>query len=116
VSDEAATGVHLSPRRAAEMIDAGGVEVVDVRREDEWAAGHLAPARHVEVNELTARAGEIPRERPVVFVCRSGNRSAMAAEAFRQAGWDAYNLDGGLRAWVEAGLPFDGEVAEAQPQ
>jgi rhodanese-related sulfurtransferase len=54
----------------------------------------------------------------VVFYCRSGNRSALAAAAFRQAGWDAYNLDGGIQAWVDQGLeldPPDGEVAPPQP-
>ena len=54
----------------------------------------------------------------MIFYCRSGNRSALAAAAFRQSGWDAYNLAGGLLAWVEHGLPLDppdGEVAEPRP-
>jgi rhodanese-related sulfurtransferase len=116
VSEEAAVSVHLSPQRAAEMIKSGAAEVVDVRRDWEWEAGHLENARHVEVNDLTANAESIPRDRPVVFVCRGGSRSAMAAEAFRQAGWDAYHVEGGLRAWVEAGLPFEGEVAKPRPE
>ena len=115
MSEDAATSVHLSPGRAAEAID-GGAELVDVRRRWEWDAGHLAGARHVEMNELSARAQEIPRDRPVVFVCRSGSRSGMAAEAFREAGWDAYHIDGGLRAWVEAGLPLEGGVADPRPE
>jgi rhodanese-related sulfurtransferase len=115
VSEEATVSIHLSPQEAAELID-GDAEVVDVRRDWEWEAGHLDGARHIEVNDLTASAGEIPRERPVIFVCRGGSRSGMAAEAFRQAGWDAYHVEGGLRAWVEAGLPLEGEVAEARPE
>ena len=63
--------IHLPPADAAELIDSGGAEVVDVRRDWEWEAGHLEHARHVE---------------------------------------------GGLRAWAHAGLPFDGEVAEARPE
>jgi rhodanese-related sulfurtransferase len=54
----------------------------------------------------------------VIFYCRSGSRSALAATAFRLAGWDAYNLEGGLEAWASAGLaldPPDGEVAEPGP-
>jgi rhodanese-related sulfurtransferase len=54
----------------------------------------------------------------VIFYCRSGSRSALAAAAFRQAGWDAHNLSGGLQAWVEKGLPLDpadGEVADSRP-
>jgi rhodanese-related sulfurtransferase len=60
----------------------------------------------------------VPRDRPVVFYCRSGSRSALAAAAFRQAGWDAYNLEGGVTAWVERGHeldPSDGEVAPPRP-
>ncbi len=60
------------------------------------------------------QAESIVKDRPVVFYCRSGNRSAMAAAAFRQAGWDAHSLDGGLEAWVADGReldPPDGVVA-----
>jgi rhodanese-related sulfurtransferase len=113
VNDEAS--IHLSPERAKELI-AEGADVVDVRRDYEWEEGHLPDSRHIEVNQLTSSAEEITRERPVVFVCRAGNRSGMAAEAFRQAGWDAYHVEGGLLAWVEAGLPLDGAVAESRPQ
>jgi rhodanese-related sulfurtransferase len=70
----------------------------------------------VEVNDLTASAAEIPRDRPVIFVCRGGSRSGMAAEAFRASGWDAYHVEGGLRAWAAAGLALEGELAEARPE
>ncbi len=112
------TDIHLPPQRVAEMRDAGEIDLIDVRMDYEWEAGRLAGARHVEVNELTANAGSIPKDRPVVFYCLSGNRSGMAAQAFREAGWDAHNLDGGITAWVEAGLviePEDGEVAQGRP-
>ena len=116
VSEEATTSIHLPPERAAEMIEGGDVAVVDVRRDYEWEAGHLPDAVRIEVNELTSRSDEIPRDKPVIFVCRAGNRSGMAAEAFRQAGWDAYHVEGGLQAWVQAGQPLDGEVVEPHPQ
>src|SRR6266542_752766 len=104
--------------RAAELLRSGGAEAIDVRRPDEWDAGRIEGARHIEVNALTNEAESIPRDRPVIFYCRSGSRSALAAAAFRQAGWDAYNLDGGLQAWVEQGHELDpagGEVAPPQP-
>ena len=110
------TSVDLSPARAAELIDGGQADVIDVRRDWEWDVGHLDGSRHIEVNDLMASAEGIPRERPVIFVCRVGNRSGMAAEAFRQAGWDAYHVEGGLRAWVDAGLPLEGEIAEPRPE
>ena len=113
-----ATGLELTPERVAELIEADDVELIDVRRDYEHQAGHIAGSRHVEINDLTASAETIPKDHPVVFYCRSGNRSAMAAEAFGQAGYDAHNLAGGLAAWAEAGHPLepdDGEVAEPRP-
>jgi rhodanese-related sulfurtransferase len=118
MAEETATESELPPQRAAALIEAGDAEVIDVRRPYEWEAGRIAGARHIEVNELTGAAESISRDRAVIFYCRSGSRSALAAAAFRQAGWDAHNLAGGLRAWVEQGLaldPPDGEVAETRP-
>jgi rhodanese-related sulfurtransferase len=118
VAEETATETEIPPARAAGLIEGGEAELIDVRRPYEWEAGRIEGARLIELNELTGEAESISRERPVIFYCRSGNRSALAAAAFRQAGWDAYNLAGGLRAWVEHGLPLDpadGEVAEPRP-
>jgi rhodanese-related sulfurtransferase len=119
VSDEAATTeTELDPERAAAMLEGGELELIDVRRDYEWDAGRIPGARHVEVNELAAAVDSIPRDRPVVFYCRSGSRSGMAADAFRQAGFDSYNLAGGITAWVERGLPLTPEggiVADPQP-
>ena len=115
MSEEATVGVDLPPAGAAAMVDEGAA-LVDVRRDYEWDAGRVAGARHIEVNELTGAADSIPRERPIVFVCRSGSRSALAAAAFREAGWDAYHVEGGLHAWADAGLPIDGEIAEPRPE
>jgi rhodanese-related sulfurtransferase len=118
VAEETATESEITSRRAAELIESGSAELIDVRRDYEWEAGRIEGARHIEMNELSGEAESIPRDRPVVFYCRSGNRSALAAAAFRQAGWDAYNLEGGITAWAEDGRPLepeDGEVAPPQP-
>ena len=67
---------------------------------------------------MAGKAESISRESPVIFYCRTGSRSSIAAAAFRQAGWKAYNLEGGLTAWVEGGHelePEDGEVAQPRP-
>jgi len=101
----------LDPGRVAEMQRAGEVELIDVRQPDEWDQSHIAGARHIVLEELPSHADSIPRERPVVFHCRSGNRSAMAADAFQLAGYDAYNMAGGLLAWHEEGLPLEPEGA-----
>ena len=106
------TDRELSPEVAAEMLARGEAQLVDVREPYEHAAGRIAGARHVELGALAAEAESIERDKPVVFYCRVGARSAMAAQAFAGSGWDAYNLSGGIVAWVVAGLPIEGEVAE----
>ncbi|HEY7454350.1 MAG TPA: rhodanese-like domain-containing protein [Thermoleophilaceae bacterium] len=104
----------LSPARVAEL-QRDGAQLVDVREPYERDAGRIPDdSAHIELDRLTDQAGAIDRERPVVFYCRTGQRSAMAAQAFAAAGWEAHNLDGGLQAWVADGLPIepaDGHVA-----
>jgi rhodanese-related sulfurtransferase len=98
----------LSPSDLAALLDgADSVQLIDVREDDEWAAGRIAGSRHLKLGELTAAAASIDRSVPVVFVCRSGARSAMATEAFAGAGYPAHNLAGGLQAWDAARLPLE---------
>jgi rhodanese-related sulfurtransferase len=108
----------LSPQEASEMFAAGEAQVVDVREPYEWEAGHIAGALHIELEHLAGRSAEIDRSKKVIFQCRVGRRSAMATEAFAASGYDAYNLAGGITAWVEAGLPLEpenGQVASHGP-
>jgi rhodanese-related sulfurtransferase len=104
----------LSPEQAKELVESGAA-LVDVREDYEYEAGHIAGSRHVVFSELTAAADSIDRDRPVVFYCRVGNRSGVAKEAFRAAGYDARHMAGGLVAWDEAGMPLEpegGKVAD----
>lgn len=101
------TDTLLQPRDAAARLQAGGWQLLDVRTDEEVAEGLIAGATHIEMAQLSIRAGEIERERPVLVYCRSGVRSAAAVEAMRGAGWDAYDLAGGILAWAEAGLPVE---------
>ena len=109
-------GIELSPQRVAELLESGdGVQLIDVREDYEVEAGRIAGARHIELERLASQADSIDRDRPVVFQCRIGARSAMAAQAFRTAGYEAYTMQGGLTEWVAAGLPIepeDGRVAD----
>lgn len=91
---------------AAERSANRELQVVDVREPDEWAAGHLPGAIHIPLGDLSARARELDPARPVVAVCRSGNRSASATHFLLQSGFkDVRNLVGGMIAWTEAGEP-----------
>jgi rhodanese-related sulfurtransferase len=90
-------------------------QLIDVREPYEHEAGRISDSRHIALVELTAQAATVERERPVVFYCRVGSRSDMAAQAFRAAGFEAYSLRGGLRRWADEGRPLepeDGYVAE----
>jgi rhodanese-related sulfurtransferase len=104
-----ATEHDLAPERVADMKDA---QLVDVRTPAEYDTSHVEGARHIPLDQLQDAAGNLDRDRPVVFYCRSGDRSAMAVDAFRASGWDAYAMSGGLVAWAQEGLPLEPEGAE----
>lgn len=90
------------------------LQVIDVREPYEREAGYIADTRHIPLTELTAQAATIEK-RPVVFYCRVGSRSEMAAQAFRASGFEAYSLSGGLRRWADESRPLEpqnGYVAE----
>ena len=105
----------LTPQQVDEMLDRGEIDLIDVREPYEWDAGRIPRARHIELERLASRAETVPQDRKVVFMCRLGIRSAMAMQAFRASGWDAYHLAGGIQAWADSGLPLEpenGYVAE----
>ena len=91
----------------ASQRQAAGAVVLDVREADEWDAGRIGGALHISVAELALRQDEIPRDRALIVVCRSGSRSAYATEALLRAGYEAENLAGGMQAWQAAGLPLE---------
>ena len=94
---------EIDPAGANALVD-GGALLLDVREDDEWAAGHAPGATHL-------RLGLLNEQRPandgrtIVAVCRSGARSGKATEALRAWGYDAVNLAGGMQAWAAEGLP-----------
>jgi rhodanese-related sulfurtransferase len=105
---EAGEAKEVSRDEARKLIEAGA-QLVDVRAQHEWDAGHIAGATHLPLAELAERAGEIDPERPVVLYCRGGNRSTMATAALADGGYDAAKLDEGIVGWAEAGLPLEPE-------
>ncbi len=80
-----------------------------MRLDHERRAGHIGGSRHIELAQLTANAGAIGRERPIVFYCRVGARSDMAAQAFRASGFQAHSMRGGLLRWAQEGRPLSPE-------
>jgi rhodanese-related sulfurtransferase len=102
--------IDIDPARVAEWLaEDPSLQVIDVRELYEREAGHIDGTRHIELVKLTSEAASVERERPVVFYCRVGGRSQMAAQAFRASGYEAYSMDGGLRRWAQEGRPLTPE-------
>ncbi|KAA0977136.1 MAG: rhodanese-like domain-containing protein [Paeniglutamicibacter sp.] len=80
-------------------------QILDVREDFEVAEGMIPGALHIPMGELNARLGELDRDRPVIVICRSGNRSSRVADALTGAGYTADTMAGGMIAWQRAGLP-----------
>jgi rhodanese-related sulfurtransferase len=100
---------------AAMLADGEQAQLVDVREPYEREAGYVEGSRHIELAQLPAHADSFARERAVIFYCRLGSRSLMAAQAFRASGYEAYSMTGGLVRWVQEGRtlqPDGGFVAE----
>lgn len=92
-----------------------GTVLLDVREDDEWAAGHVEGAVHVPMNQLPQRLqfdpGPLTPDAPLLVVCKVGGRSAQVVAWLVRQGYDATNLTGGLLAWEAAGRPITAEHA-----
>jgi rhodanese-related sulfurtransferase len=110
------SAIEIEPARVAEWLaEDPAMQLVDVREGYERAAGHIEGSRHIELNQLTSQAATLAADRPVVFYCRVGSRSLMAAQAFRASGFQARSMSGGLLRWAQEGRPLSpegGHVAE----
>lgn len=104
----------MDPQTVADRLDQ--LQLVDVRYDKEWNAGHIEGAVHIPEDDLEDHLDELDRSRPIVTVCRAGTRSEEAAESLRAQGFDAHSLDGGMLAWKWAGLPITGKIVEPDPR
>ena len=102
------SGGDVAPAEAADRQNAGAV-LLDVREDDEWAAGHAPEAVHVRLGDLGARTAELPRDQELYVICRSGARSAYASQALTAAGLNAVNVADGMTGWAIAGRPMVSE-------
>lgn len=86
----------------------GDAVLLDVREPYEWQAGHAPRAVHLSLSALAAGAGLPPeaQARPLIVICRSGNRSRQAAELLAARGAQAVDVIGGMKNWAGAGLPM----------
>ncbi len=107
--------LEVTPEQTQAALADDSAQVIDVREPYEWEAGRIDGAIHLELEHLGANAAKIDTDRPVIFHCRLGSRSAMAAQAFRGVGIDAYSMAGGMQRWFDEQRPMtpeDGSVAD----
>lgn len=99
---------RISVDEAAQMYGQDDVVVVDVRRPDEYAEGHVKNALFIPVDDVLARIEELPRDKKLLFICAQGVRSGLACEMAAAMGFDPenlYNIEDGTGAWIEKGYP-----------
>jgi len=100
----AALPADLTPKMVEELRATGEIVIIDVRQPEEYAVGRIPGATLIPLGELAQRTNEVPTDKPVVMVCRSGNRSAQAVQILQKAGFtNVHNMTGGMNAWTAAG-------------
>ena len=84
------------------------VVILDVREQSEYDAGHIPGVTLIPLNDVPKRLNEIPKDKPVIVTCRSGNRSGQATDFLRQQGYtNVHNMTGGINAWQQAGYAVE---------
>jgi len=96
----------LSVHELKKMIDTNQeITILDVRRENEWNDGHIRGAMRIYLGHLPKQTDKIPKDKPIVVICKTGNRSSFGTSILLRAGFDnIYNCLGGIEAWVKAGF------------
>jgi rhodanese-related sulfurtransferase len=99
---------QIGPQEAVLLFNHEDALLLDVREQSEWSDGHIAKAKHIPLSKLKDHLSELEKfkDKPIIAVCRSGNRSGSACGTLKKAGFvNLHNLAGGMQAWEQAGLP-----------
>lgn len=100
--------VDVTVDQAVGLLDNPNVVFIDVREQDEYDAGHIPGVQLIPLGSVPSRLGEIPKDKTVIAVCRSGNRSSQATKYLRDQGFDnVHNMTGGMNQWSQAGHPVE---------
>lgn len=106
-ADDSSTVINLpqvvEPATVQSLMDNEDVIIVDVREDWEYAEGHIPDSILMPLGEIPARMSELPTDKTIIAVCRSGNRSGQAAEFLSAQGYDVHNMEGGMLSWTQAG-------------
>jgi rhodanese-related sulfurtransferase len=108
VPDVPAAVREITPAEAQVEVSKAYSQFVDVRTPEEYASGHAARAINIPLDTLNANLDRLETNEPIYFICESGNRSKIAAEKLREAGFNnVSSVAGGTAAWKAAGLPME---------
>ena len=97
---------------AYQMYQQSGAFVLDVRTQEEWNEYHAPNTTLIPLDQLRTRLSEVPKDKEVLVVCRSGNRSQQARDILLSAGYNATSMVGGLKEWFAKGYPIEGAPAQ----
>lgn len=107
-ADVNALSVNVDPQTVESLRSQDDVVILDVREDYEYADGHIPGAVLVPLGQIPTRLNDIPTDKTVIAVCRSGNRSSQATEFLREKGFDnVHNMTGGMNAWAQAGYDIE---------
>jgi rhodanese-related sulfurtransferase len=90
----------------------GGTFVVDVRTQEEWDEYHVPNTTLIPLDQLPNRLSELPKDKEIVVICRSGNRSQEGRDILLSAGYNATSMTGGVKEWYAKGYPIEGAPAQ----
>lgn len=102
--------INVSPTEVAALVE-DGAALIDVREHQETTAGHAPGASFMPLQSFNP--ADLPTDRPLIFICRSGARSMAVVNAVSQMGLTTYNVVGGMGSWAGAGLPVVTEAGDA---
>lgn len=103
------TVASVTPAEATLLMNREDAIVLDVRETGEWSGGHIGGARHITLGQVESRLSELEKfkDKPIIVVCASGNRSTSACNQLKKHGFGkVYSLGGGVAAWRDANLPL----------
>ena len=98
---------NIDVKTVDQLRDRDDVFLLDVREDWEYAAGHIPGTTLIPLGQLQSRLAELPTDKTIVAVCRSGNRSGQATQLLQQSGFTVHNMQGGMNAWEQARLSVE---------
>ncbi len=110
--NNSAMPAEVSVDEAYALYQQPDVFVVDVREQEEWDEYHAPNTTLIPLAELQSRLGELPKDKKILVVCRSGNRSQQGRDILLSAGFNATSMTGGLKNWYAAGYPTEGQPTQ----